>query len=115
MQELRHSDESTGRGVLSFIRGAFLGMLGVAAIAAWAVNLDIVLSGNGAGPFANALRLVICDAIPVATLCAIYRSLGKNSSIEGTVHSILGTIFWLPRVLRRPASVDRKATQADMF
>ncbi|MFO0949391.1 MAG: hypothetical protein U1D30_26335 [Planctomycetota bacterium] len=113
MQELKHNEEATGRGVLAFLRGTFLGMLGVAAIAVWAINLDIVFSGNGAGPVANTFRVILCDAIPFAILCAIYRNMGKHSTVESTVQSILATIFWFPRMTKSPAVSEQDVPQAD--
>lgn len=101
---LEASRASGGRRVLSFTRGAFVGLISVAAIAVWAINLEVVLAGNGSeGSVGRIVRLVLCDAIPLATLCAIYRGVGHDRSLEGIVRSILGTVFWFGR-RRKPAA-----------
>lgn len=74
-------------------RGFLAGLLGVAAIYVWAANFEVALGGkeNG-GPVWIAVRLILCDAIPLATLITIYRAIGNNQSfdqiVRGIVHSV---------------------------
>jgi hypothetical protein len=104
---MHHLDKrpSTGQQLRAFLRGAFIGIIGVVAIAVWAINLDVVLTGNaGEGMSGRLIRLILCDAIPLATLITIYRGIATDRNAESVLRSIVGSLFWF--VGRRKAAAE---------
>lgn len=77
----------------SALRGVFLGLLGVATIAVWAFNLEKVFGKNRPDGLEVILRLLVCDAIPLAIMIAIWRCLAHDESMEASTRRILGSIF----------------------
>jgi hypothetical protein len=81
--------------VFEILRGLLVGIIGVAAIAVWAINFEPVFLGKASdGVFVMILRVVICDAIPLAILCAIYQGISRNDTLAGILRGILSTVFW---------------------
>jgi hypothetical protein len=101
----------------SFFRGAFIGIIGVAAIAVWAINLEIVLAGKAPGGLtATLVRVILCDAIPLATLIAIFRGIASDHTAEGFVRSIVNAVFWFTgkrRVAAEPLRFHDEREHAD--
>lgn len=96
MIELREQTDPADRVVRSVARGVIGGMLGVAAVAVWAVNFEAVMTGNVAGGLPGLFaRIFLCEAIPLAILCAIHTGIGKNESLEQTISSLVSRIFYL--------------------
>lgn len=98
-----HRPESVSASpVQQIVRGFILGLVGVIAIAVWAVNFEPVLRGDTpGGPWGTILRVFLCDAVPLATLLAIYRGISRNHNLEQVVFGIVRTMFWL-----RPAPTN---------
>ncbi|QDU64712.1 hypothetical protein Pan216_56030 [Planctomycetes bacterium Pan216] len=77
-----------------FMRAVLIGSVGLGAIAVWAINFEPVVNGDIVrAPFLTIFRIVICDAIPLAALVYIYRSIGKNEGIEDTLRGMLASMM----------------------
>jgi hypothetical protein len=96
MADLMESDGGARQqaALLAVLKGLFFGALAVTAIIVWAVNVDQVISGNDDGLVLAWLRMMLCDAIPLATLVALYRSVGNDQPLHRTVVTLFATIFW---------------------
>lgn len=96
--ELRHQDDRFADAfVWPLARGVFAGGIAVAALVVWAVNFEAFLNARENGGMALALiRMVICDAIPIAILFITYRWLSSGRNSEGLMHSIVGAIGLRP-------------------
>ena len=94
MQDLNKAS-SDEQGFLSFLRGTFIGLIGITAIGVWAINTEMVLTGRTTGGALEAvIRVILCDAIPLATLLAIFRGITRNKTAEEDVRGIIGSVFW---------------------
>lgn len=93
MDPLHEHPKGEGR-LGSFVRGTLIGVVAVAAIGIWAVNFELVLAGKAAGGPGWLVRILLCEAVPIATLCTLYRGLGRNQTFEQIVAGIVGTIVW---------------------
>lgn len=102
MQPLEdYRPQSPPRPIALVFRGLAAGVLGVVAIAVWAANMEEVFQGRARGGAAGAiLRVALCDAVPLATLFAIYRGIGRNDSFEAMLRGILTTTLTLGGLVR---------------
>lgn len=95
MLELQHQDDSGEKAIRSAVHGVIGGLLGVVAIGVWAVNFDSVLHGDSeGGVFVFLGRLLLCEAIPLATLGAFHAGIGANDPTEHTLRRLLGRIVY---------------------
>lgn len=95
MIKLEDESRTPGHAIGGLFRGVFVGAIAVLAIAVWAVNFDAMFSADGKeSVLAIAVRAMLCDAIPIATLFAVYRGISQNRSAEGILKGILRAIFW---------------------
>lgn len=96
MADLMESDGGARQqaALAAVLKGLFFGALAVAAIIVWAVNVDLVITGNDDALAVVWLRMMLCDAIPLATLVALSRSVGTNQPLDRTVAALFSTIFW---------------------
>ena len=71
-------------------RGIIAGIICVASIVAWAVNVETMFDPKAVGGWWGMVgRLILCDAIPLATLFSLYQALGQSGTIEDLIRSIL--------------------------
>lgn len=95
MLELRESRPNERNVIGAMGSGAFLAAIGVAAMAVWAVNLEPILSGNFKGGIAGfVLRLLLCEAVPLAALGSIFRGVCENQGTEAILRRVVRTVFW---------------------
>lgn len=95
MDKLSESSWPHEGALKGLLRGMLFGGIAVAAVMVWAVNLGESLDGNNRdGAFAFVLRFILCDAVPLATLLAVFRSVSSRQTIEGLLQSMLSTVLW---------------------
>lgn len=92
------NDRWVDRVLFPVIRGGFAGGIAVMAIAVWAINFEAFVNAKGQMGLALALlRLVICDAIPLAILLITLAWLAKTSSSESLLRTIVDSLFFICR------------------
>lgn len=95
MTELCQQEDAGEKAVKSIFHGAIGGLLGVVAVAVWAVNFDSIMNGDGEGGWpVLVVRILLCEAIPLATLCAFHTGIGANLSTEATLRQLLGRLLY---------------------
>lgn len=81
--------------VRSILHGAIGGIVGVVAVGVWAVNFDSIMNGDGEGGWPVLIvRILLCEAIPLATLGAFHAGIGSNLSTEATLRQLLGRMLY---------------------
>lgn len=101
-------NQAVGKGeqaLVEMTRGVFVGVLAVAVIAAWALSFEPIFLDATISPISKLARIMLCDAIPLATLLALYRGIGRNDSTEGIVFGIFRAIF-LVRAPEASSTID---------
>ena len=95
MQSLDSESIHTPSTMTSLFRGLIAGLIGIVALAIWAVNFEAIFNPNrNDTTIVLFLRILVCEAIPIATLVSIYASVFRGKTLEDLVFSILRTVFW---------------------
>jgi hypothetical protein len=70
--------------------GYFGGFIGVAAIAVWAFNVQVLFGPAKDGNFLGwVLRILLLDAVTIVILVGVWRALVTNQSADGMLRAIL--------------------------
>ena len=110
MDKLQLEQRETDTTLWEVGRGLFVGCVIVLAVGVWAISFEpVFLSDEPISPIAFFLRIALCDAVPLATLIALYKGVGRNESAEHISNRILRT------VLRRPAREPDVYERHDAF
>jgi hypothetical protein len=92
--DLEHKSELHERVFIPLLRGMLAGLLGVAAVAVWAVNVHFLFApGPPRSLWSIILMVVLCDLVPFVTLVCVFRAISTGQSAEQMVGSIFRGIF----------------------
>lgn len=88
------TSSGSGTVVSGILRGALLGVVGAVALAVWAMNMEWIFAGNAGNLGEKVVRLLLCEAIPLATFIAVYNGIGRERSLREIFCGILASVAW---------------------